>query len=183
MEIRASPLLLLWLPLPCIGSLGFRVDWVQFRLFEFKLWEFRHINASAATKLLEEAKKKMHSIYPWRERSSFHLTLTLATRSNSAFNSFWISGVGSTRESFLRIWEWSAMTGMPKIIHCDRWTHFDFDLYSRNLSKNSCWTGSLAFCIAGAMMPKLRRASSEAVRIPDKMVWVSICKRIKENSN
>lgn len=167
-----------------IDSLGFQVDWVQFRFFEFKVWEFRHINASAATKLLEKNKKLIrfilgeytlhctwHSLWP-------HVPIRL-----SILFGFPELGQPESRSCEYEnkrhcIWTWRECP-----MGFGSWTHFDFDLYSRNLSKNSCWTGSLAFCIAGAMMPKLRRASSEAVRIPDKMVWVSICKRIKCDPN
>lgn len=61
-------------------------------------------------------------------------------------------------------------------------SYFDFDLYSRTLSRNNCWIGSDAFCIAGATIPKLRRHSARAARSPDKTVFVIISNGKKPES-
>lgn len=60
-------------------------------------------------------------------------------------------------------------------------TYLDFVLYSRTLSKNNCWIGSVAFCMAGTMTPKLRRHSDDTIRMPDRTVLVIICKKKTNN--
>lgn len=60
------------------------------------------------------------------------------------------------------------------------YTYFDFDLYSRSLSKNSCWIGSDTFCMAGTITPKLRQSIDAAARIRVKAAFENIYN--KENA-
>jgi hypothetical protein len=98
---------------------------------EFEFREFGHVDAFTATVLLGQL---------------VHLLFQLAL-------DFWIciNQFATAKRKFYEL-------KLSEILH-EKFTYALFPLYSRILSRKSCWIGSETFWRAGAAIPKLRRAT------------------------